>query len=560
MEEALQMKESELEQMRRKLKEQERLNQTEIIKLQMEFSAKLARAQTTSVKVQQQPVGIFPLPRDIYKRKLQFVQEERQREVEALRQRIFFTPRCAQWRHRAIERCLWFKGASECVDWWSSMKLEWTSRAVPEADKMTAVCMNTRPVLGESAQSSQGRTDHCTEEAGLPRPLTPLQRVNLAMCQDEKIIREVAVGRHLGLYKVRGEIGRGSFSRVKLGIHALTTDKVAIKVLEKGGLDQHTQRLLSREIESMDRLHHPNIIRLYEVLETPSRLHLVMEYAEGGELYTRVSMGGKLSDNECKIVFTQILSAVKHMHENSIVHRDLKAENVFYARGGCVKVGDFGFSTVCAPDQTLSTFCGSAPYAAPELFQEKHYAGEPVDVWALGVLLYFIVTGAMPFRADTVPRLKRCILGGVFVIPPFVPVPCQRLICGILRPLPTDRFTLDQMIGCEWLLPVTFPRPIRRFPLEPLFLAEDGELDEEQLEVRDALEELGITVEHILNNRGENQRRSLAGVYRIILHHVHKRRGLETPPTILLPVADPRKDWIWAYRHLHHTSKLCTIA
>ncbi|XP_035246275.1 serine/threonine-protein kinase NIM1-like [Anguilla anguilla] len=430
---------------------------------------------------------------------------------------------------------------------------------------MTAAYVDRRPALGGGArgrQICQGGSEQRAGEGRQPRPLTPLQRLNLAMCQDEKTIRELAVGRRLGLYKVRGEIGRGSFSSVKLGIHALTTDKVAIKVLEKSRLDENAQRLLCQEVASMERLHHPNVIRLYEVLETPSRLHLVMEYAEGGELYARISAKGKLPDAEAKLVFAQIVSAVKHMHESDIVHRDLKAENVFYTRGGCVKVGDFGFSAACGRAQTLSTFCGSAPYAAPELFRDGSYAGAPVDAWALGVLLFFAVTGAMPFRADTVPRLKRRILRGAYAVPPGVPAPCRRLIAAILRPLPAERCTAEQMGGSEWLLPVALPPPIGRFRLDPAFLAEagPGELDEDELEARAALEELGITAEHVRNNRDKCRRGGLAGVYRILLHRAHKRRGLEAPPTLRLPVADPRGDWIRAYWHLHHTSKLCTIA
>ncbi|XP_061117934.1 serine/threonine-protein kinase NIM1-like [Conger conger] len=424
---------------------------------------------------------------------------------------------------------------------------------------MTAVCVNRGSALGgTTSKKCQMGSAPRPAAGGPPRPLTPLQQLNLALCE-ETMLREVAVGRRLGLYKVRGEIGRGSFSRVKLGLHALTADKVAIKVLDKTRLDQHTLRLLSQEVDSMERLHHPNVIRLYEVLETPSRLHLVMEYASGGDLFTKISTAGKLSDSNSKIVFRQILSAVNHMHEKDIIHRDLKAENVFYTCGGCVKVGDFGFSAVCGRDQTLSTFCGSAPYAAPELFQEQGYEGRPVDVWALGVLLFFITTAAMPFRAHTVPLLKQCILGGAYAVPPGVPAPCQRLIRAILRPNPAHRPTPDQMSGCEWLLSVTSPRPIRPFRLNPQFLAQPGELDEVELEVQAALEDLGITAQHIRNNRQPSQQSNLTGVYRILLHHAHKRRDLEAPPTILLPVTNPRQDWICAYRHLYHTSQLCTI-
>lgn len=226
-----------------------------------------------------------------------------------------------------------------------------------------------------------------------------------------------------------------------------------------------------------------------------------------------------------------------------------------------MKVGDFGFSTISKKEETLNTFCGSPPYAAPELFRDEHYIGAFVDIWALGILLYFMVTGSMPFRADTVAKLKKCILDGTYTIPPYVSESCQRLIKGMLKPLPSERCSVDYIMNNEWMHGIQYPKPLEPFRLDPKHLLDTDSLKDDETEVKNTLESLGITEEHILNNRDKDSRSSITGVYRIVLHRVQKKRAMENVPllTSLEPKEKNTRRPHRTRREIRHTSKFCSI-
>ncbi|XP_077071156.1 NUAK family SNF1-like kinase 1 isoform X2 [Siphateles boraxobius] len=227
--------------------------------------------------------------------------------------------------------------------------------------------------------------------------------------------------------------------------------QVAIKSIRKERLRDDLDRAhIQREIEITASLTHPNIIRLYEVFESGERIVMVMEYASGGELYEYIQEKQRLSEDEARHFFGQITSAVHYCHKNGVVHRDLKLENVLLDKDLNVKLADFGLSNRFTRGRRLDTFCGSPLYASPEIVNGLPYHGPEVDCWSLGVLLYALVYGSMPFDGTSYSILKEQIRQGRYNTPDIPSEACS-LIGWMLTVKVEDRATVEDITNHWWL-------------------------------------------------------------------------------------------------------------
>lgn len=256
-----------------------------------------------------------------------------------------------------------------------------------------------------------------------------------------------------GLYHLGRTLGRGHFAVVKLARHVSTGQLVAIKIIDKTKLDVMATSHLLQEVRCMRRVQHPNVVRLYEVIDTPSSLYLVMELAEGGDLYDYILRhDGGVAETTAKRHFAQIVRAVSYCHQLHVVHRDLKPENVvFFPQQGAVKLTDFGFSNLFQPGTMLATSCGSLAYSAPEILLGEEYDAPAVDIWSLGVILFMLVCGVPPFHETNDSETLVMILDCRYRVPEHVSEPCRHLISRMLQKDPTGRATLEEIEAHDWL-------------------------------------------------------------------------------------------------------------
>ncbi|KYQ54279.1 SNF-related serine/threonine-protein kinase [Trachymyrmex zeteki] len=260
-------------------------------------------------------------------------------------------------------------------------------------------------------------------------------------------------GKIAGLYDLEETLGRGHFAVVKLARHVFTGEKVAVKVIDKSKLDEVSRAHLFQEVRCMKLVQHPNVVRLYEVIDTQTKLYLILELGDGGDLYDYIMRHDSgLSEEVARTYFRQIVRAISYCHRLHVVHRDLKPENVvFFEKLGTVKLTDFGFSNRFCPGQKLETSCGSLAYSAPEILLGDSYDAPAVDVWSLGVILYMLVCGQAPFQEANDSETLTMIMDCKYSIPSHVSDGCKRLIARMLVREPEGRASLEEIAADPWL-------------------------------------------------------------------------------------------------------------
>ncbi|KAK6752737.1 hypothetical protein RB195_003882 [Necator americanus] len=252
-------------------------------------------------------------------------------------------------------------------------------------------------------------------------------------------------------FEITKKLGSGTYGKVSLAFDHKFEREVAVKLIKKSAIENKADLIrIRREIRIMSALHHPNIIQIYEVFENREKIILVMEYACGGELYDYVSHFGSLPESEARRIFRQITSAVLYCHKHQVAHRDLKLENILLDQDNNAKIADFGLSNYFGNKTLLTTFCGSPLYASPEIINGTPYRGPEVDCWSLGILLYTLVYGSMPFDGRDFNRMVRQIKRGAYYEPD-TPSTASMLIRNMLRVNPERRADIFDIASHWWL-------------------------------------------------------------------------------------------------------------
>ncbi|CAO3670236.1 unnamed protein product [Umbelopsis ramanniana] len=276
--------------------------------------------------------------------------------------------------------------------------------------------------------------------------------------------------KYVGDYYLGRTLGKGASGRVKLGIHRVTGEQVAVKIINKAYLSANPaiDKAVKREIAIMKLIHHPSIMALHDVIEDDEspELYLILEYMEGGELFEYLVSEGRLPESKARSYFQQIIYGVDYCHRHLICHRDLKPENLLLDRNLDIKIADFGMASLQPIGSLLETSCGSPHYASPEIVTGRPYDGSSSDIWSCGIILYALLTGHLPFDDENIRLLLKKVKTGRYVMPHDISYEAQDLIRKILVTDPSKRITTEEIKRHPWFAQDISPK-IAQLPEPP---------------------------------------------------------------------------------------------
>ncbi|XP_015079981.1 CBL-interacting protein kinase 2-like [Solanum pennellii] len=254
-------------------------------------------------------------------------------------------------------------------------------------------------------------------------------------------------------YEVGRLLGQGTFAKVYYARNIKTGQSVAIKVIDKEKVVRvGLMNQIKREISVMKLVRHPNIVHLYEVMATKTKIYFIMEYCKGGELFNKVAKG-RLKEDAARKYFQQLINAVDFCHSRGVYHRDLKPENLLLDDDENLKISDFGLSALVESkhqDGLLHTTCGTPAYVAPEVINRRGYDGTKADIWSCGVVLYVLLAGYLPFQDSNLMEMYRKIGKADYKCPSWFPPEARRLLSRMLDPNPSSRISLAKIRASSW--------------------------------------------------------------------------------------------------------------
>ncbi|KAK1293735.1 CBL-interacting protein kinase 32 [Acorus calamus] len=260
--------------------------------------------------------------------------------------------------------------------------------------------------------------------------------------------------RRVGKYELGRTIGEGTFAKVRFARNLETGEPVAIKILDKEKVLKHKMvEQIKREIATMKLIKHPNVVRLYEVMGSKTKIFIVLEFVTGGELFDKIVNHGRMREEEARRYFQQLINAVDYCHSRGVYHRDLKPENLLLDASGNLKVSDFGLSALSQQvrdDGLLHTTCGTPNYVAPEVLNDRGYDGATADLWSCGVILFVLLAGYLPFDDSNLMNLYKKISHAEFTFPSWLSSGATELLTRILDPNPMTRITIQEILENKW--------------------------------------------------------------------------------------------------------------